>query len=130
MIALLGPPPLEVIQRYQYIREYSWPKPVRREDGRACETAEEYFCGPFFDKNGITRFPLSNESFLDSRNILGRFLYEDLIPDRKLGDTAPFLRGEEEEAFLDLAKKNSRRTGGAPFSSTKGNMCLIHASVC
>lgn len=47
MIAFLGPPPPEVIQRYQkYMREYSWPKPIRREDGRVCETAEEYFCGP------------------------------------------------------------------------------------
>ncbi|QKX54061.1 uncharacterized protein TRUGW13939_01144 [Talaromyces rugulosus] len=85
IIALLGPPPPEIIQRYQFMREYSWPEPVRREDDRVCETAEEYFCGPFFDNNG-------------------RFLYEDLIPDRKLGDTVSFLDGEEREAFLDLAK--------------------------
>lgn len=56
MIALLGPPPPEVIQRYQYMREYSWPKPVRREDGRVCETAEEYFCGPFFDEKVLLDF--------------------------------------------------------------------------
>ncbi|KAI3278195.1 hypothetical protein CBS147309_2394 [Penicillium roqueforti] len=85
MIALLGPPPPEVIQRYQYMREYSWPEPVRREDDRVCEIAEEYFCGPFFDSNG-------------------RFLYEDLIPDRKLYDIVSFLEGEERESFLDLAK--------------------------
>ncbi|PYI04670.1 kinase domain protein [Aspergillus sclerotiicarbonarius CBS 121057] len=85
MIALLGPPPPEILQRYQYMREYSWPEPVRREDDRICETADEYFCGPFFDHNG-------------------RFLYEDLIPERKLGDTVSFLEGEEREAFLDLAK--------------------------
>lgn len=65
MIALLGPPPLEIIQRYQYMRKYSWPKPIRREDGRVCETAEEYFCGPFFDEKGIIGFPISNELFLD-----------------------------------------------------------------
>lgn len=53
MIALLGPPHPEVIQRYQFMREYSWPQPVRREDGRLCETAEEYFGGPFFDNNGM-----------------------------------------------------------------------------
>ncbi|RAL15370.1 putative protein kinase [Aspergillus homomorphus CBS 101889] len=85
MIALLGLPPPEIMQRYQYMREYSWPEPVRREDDRVCETAEEHFCGPFFDNNG-------------------RFLYEDLIPDRKVGDTVSFLEGEEKEAFLDLAK--------------------------
>jgi hypothetical protein len=117
MIALLGPPPPEVIQRYQYMREYSRPKPVRREDGRVCETAEEYFCGPFFDKNGITRLPISNELFSGSRNNLGRFLYEDVIPDREIGDTASFLGGEK-EAFLDLAKgmlvwhPNARKTAG------------------
>lgn len=105
MIALLGPPPPEVIQRYQYMREYSWPEPVRREDDRVCETAEEYFCGPFFDNNGITGFPILNELFSDSRKILGRFLYENLIPDRKLRDTVSFLGGEEREAFLDLAKR-------------------------
>ncbi|KAJ6190531.1 hypothetical protein N7519_000552 [Penicillium mononematosum] len=99
MIALLGPPHPEVIQRYQYMREYSWPQSVRREDDRVCGTAEEYFGGPFFDNNG-------------------RFLYEDMIPDRKLGDTVSFLGGEEREAFLDLAKQmlvwhpNIRKTAG------------------
>lgn len=43
------------------MREYSWPKPVRREDSRVCETAEEYFCGPYFDEKGLTGFPISNE---------------------------------------------------------------------
>jgi hypothetical protein len=56
MIALIGSPPPGVIQRYQYMRECSWPKPVRQEDGRVSQTAEEYFCGPFFDNNGITGF--------------------------------------------------------------------------
>jgi hypothetical protein len=51
MIALLGPTPPEVIQRYQYMREYAWPEPVRREDGRVRQTAEEYFSGPYFDSN-------------------------------------------------------------------------------
>ncbi|KAJ5239770.1 hypothetical protein N7468_004389 [Penicillium chermesinum] len=104
MIALLGLPPPEIMQRYQYMREYSWPEPVRREDGRICETAEEYFCGPFFDAKGITELHISNESFSDSHTILGRFLYEDLIPNRKLDDTISFLEGDEKEAFLDLAK--------------------------
>lgn len=58
MIALLGPPPPEIIQRYQYMREYSRPEPVRQEDGRVCGTAEEYFDGPFFDGKGITGIPI------------------------------------------------------------------------
>jgi hypothetical protein len=35
------------------------------------------------------------------------FLYEDMIPDWKLGDTVSFLEGEEREAFLDLAKQKA-----------------------
>ena len=58
MIALFGPPHPGVIQRYQTMREYSWPQSVTREDGRICETAEEYFCGPFFDTNGIAEYPI------------------------------------------------------------------------
>ena len=131
MIAFLGSPPPEVIQRYQYMREYSWPNPVRREDGRVCETAEEYFCGPFFDDKGIARLPISTKLFSGSQNILGRFLYEDLIPDRELGDTVSFLGGEEKEAFLDLAKgmlvwhPNARKTAcelaAHPFLQPKPN---------
>lgn len=31
-------------------------------------------------------------------------MYKELIPDRKLVDTVPFLDGEDKEGFLDLAK--------------------------
>ena len=65
------------------------------------------------------------------KNILGRFLYEDFIPDRELSDTVSFLGGEEKEAFLDLAKgmlvwhPNARKTAGAlaahPFLQPKPN---------
>lgn len=60
---------------------------------------------------------------------LGRFLYEDLIPDRKLGDTVSSLEGEEREAFLDLAKgmltwhpyerKTAGELAGHPFLQPK-----------
>lgn len=105
MIALLGPPPPEVIQRYHFMRECLWPESVRRDDGRVCETAEEYFCGPFFDEKGDFRNPISIKLFADLRRTLGRFIYEALIPDRKLGDTISLLEGEEKEMFLDLARK-------------------------
>lgn len=127
-MALLGRPPPEVIQRYQYMREYSWLKSVRREDGRVCETAEEYFCGLFFDEKGITGFSILNRC-LGSRIIIGRFLYENLIPDRNLSDTVLFLGGEEKEMFLDLAKgmlvwhldarKSAGELAGHPFLQPK-----------
>lgn len=117
MIALLGALPAEVTHRYQNLREYSWPEPVRREDGKVCKTAEGYFCGPFFDTTGISRFLFSNES-LTLTNISGRFLYEDLVPDGDLGDTVSCLVGEEGEGFLDLAGQmlqwhpDARKTAG------------------
>ena len=64
MIALIGSPPPEIIQRYQYMREYAWPTPVRRKDDILCETAEEYFCGPFFDEKGIYYTSLSWSGFI------------------------------------------------------------------
>ena len=138
MIALLGPPHPEVMQRYKYMREYVWPEPVRRKDNRVCKTAEEYFCGPFFDNNGITEFPIPKQSSPDSQSILGHFLYEDLIPDRKLDDTVSFLEGEEKEAFLDLTKgmlvwhPNARKKAGElldhPFlqqKQTSADSCTV-----
>lgn len=128
IIALLGRPPPEVIQRYQYIQEYSWPKPVRREDGRVCETAEEYFCEPFFNEKGITGFSISNRCS-GSRIIIGCFLYKNLIPNHNLSDTVSFLGGEEKEMFLDLAKgmlvwhpdarKSAGELAGHPFLQPK-----------
>ncbi|OOG00395.1 hypothetical protein ASPCADRAFT_38451, partial [Aspergillus carbonarius ITEM 5010] len=49
---------------------------------------------------------------------VGRFLYEDLIPDRNLDDKVSFLDGEERQAFLDFAKgmldwhQDRRKTAG------------------
>ncbi|PYH82428.1 kinase-like protein [Aspergillus uvarum CBS 121591] len=54
MIALPGPPALEILGRYQSMRTL-------------CETAEEYFCGPFFDNNETVCFLKGEEkeAFLD-----------------------------------------------------------------
>lgn len=57
MIALLGPPPPELIARSYSLRDFQWPEAVKREDGKICENAEQYFDGPFFDANG--NFPHS-----------------------------------------------------------------------
>ena len=59
-----------------------------------------------------------NDSQTHKKKISGHFLYKDLVPNRKLDDTVPFLEGEEREAFLDLAKgmlvwhPNWRKTAG------------------
>ncbi|KAM5457359.1 hypothetical protein MaudCBS49596_000554 [Microsporum audouinii] len=84
MIALLGPPPPELVTRYQSMLGYAWPEPIRNEVGEICESAEQYFGGPFFSKDGL-------------------FLHEALIPDRKLADTLPSL-GRERENFFSFVK--------------------------
>ncbi|KAJ5290995.1 hypothetical protein N7478_000246 [Penicillium angulare] len=54
----------------------------------------------------------------DYREVPLQFLYENLIPDRKLDDTVLFLQRQEREAFLDLAKgilawhPDARKTAG------------------
>ncbi|RHZ60663.1 hypothetical protein CDV55_105267 [Aspergillus turcosus] len=99
MIALFGGPPQELISRAQSMLGYKWPEPIRGEDGEVCESAEQYFGGPFFDANG-------------------KFMYDDLIPDRKLIDTVPFLEEKEREGFLSFVKMmlawlpDERKTAG------------------
>ncbi|PWY77410.1 protein kinase [Aspergillus heteromorphus CBS 117.55] len=87
MIALLGPPPPKMITRYHSMRELKWPKAATfNGQGPLCQTTEECFGGPFFDEDG-------------------KFLYEELIPDRKLEDTITFLEEEEREGFLSFVGK-------------------------
>lgn len=69
------------------------------------------------------------QDILRLTNILGHFLYEDLISDRKLDDTVSSLEGEEREAFLDFAKgmlvwhpymrKTAGELAGHPFLRLK-----------
>ncbi|EFR00913.1 CMGC protein kinase [Nannizzia gypsea CBS 118893] len=86
MIALLGPPPPDLVARSRSTSEYQWPEPIVREDGQLCGNSREYFGGPFFDDNG-------------------NFLHEDLIPDRRFDDTAPSLDSEQREKFLSFVKR-------------------------
>lgn len=55
MIALLGPPPPKLIARYRSMVGYKWSAAVQRDDGKLCESAEQYFDGPFFDADGKSR---------------------------------------------------------------------------
>ncbi|CAG8027706.1 unnamed protein product [Penicillium nalgiovense] len=85
MIALLGPPPKEVIERAEYMSQVDYASPIRIGAGKPCKNAREVFGGPYFDKEGI-------------------FLHEDLIPSRKLEDTIPSLDDSERELFLSFAR--------------------------
>ena len=52
MIALLGPPPPELIAKYHEMREVKWPEPAGEAGGELCDSTEQCFGGPFFEKDG------------------------------------------------------------------------------
>ena len=53
MIALLGHPPPELVEKYLAMRGFKWDYPFRREDGELCDNADQFFGGPFFDGHGM-----------------------------------------------------------------------------
>ncbi|RLL95593.1 hypothetical protein CFD26_102340 [Aspergillus turcosus] len=83
MIALLGPPPKQLLARSDAMAGVQWPTAVKNEAGRLCSNGREYFDGPFFNENG-------------------EFLYDDLIPTRKLEDSIMTLEEKERQAFLSF----------------------------
>ncbi|KKA20987.1 hypothetical protein T310_4986 [Rasamsonia emersonii CBS 393.64] len=91
MIALLGPPPPELVERAREAQKWKWTPRVRSwETGELCDNINDFFVGPFFDEDG-------------------RFLHNDLIPKNlKLEDTVTVLEGNEKQLFLDFAKKMLR----------------------
>jgi len=56
MIALLGPPPRELIEREKSWSDVKWSEPFSNAEGRLCQTPREYFNGPFFSSEGGLRF--------------------------------------------------------------------------
>ncbi|KAL4876551.1 protein kinase [Aspergillus karnatakaensis] len=86
MIALLGPPPAKLLKKFKDRTETPWPFSASGAIDKACHNMQEWFEGPFFNDDG-------------------KFLYEDLIPNRKLEDTIPFLEENERENFLSFARQ-------------------------
>ncbi|CAI7633752.1 unnamed protein product [Penicillium glandicola] len=85
MIALLGPPPKEILERADFMSQVDYPSTIMIEVGKPCKNAREVFGGPYFDEEG-------------------KFLHEELIPSRKLEDTIPSLDDSERELFLSFAR--------------------------
>lgn len=52
MIALLGPPPKELLDREKLWSDIKWDNAVLNSDSKLCHTAREYFGGPFFNSEG------------------------------------------------------------------------------
>ncbi|CAG7922237.1 unnamed protein product [Penicillium olsonii] len=88
MVGFLGPPPAPMLKRMESLAEASFVDgdPLSVDEGPLCRTPRELYGGPYFDKEG-------------------KFLYEDLVPKRRLEDTIPSLEGEQKELFLSFARE-------------------------
>ncbi|KAM5434748.1 hypothetical protein MferCBS31731_006520 [Microsporum ferrugineum] len=58
MISLLGPPPKELIDRERDGISWKWAPAAQNESGKMCNTASEWYGGPFFGGNGIALIAL------------------------------------------------------------------------
>ncbi|KAI9713116.1 MAG: hypothetical protein M1820_001101 [Bogoriella megaspora] len=87
MIALLGTPPDNLLQRELEGREFRWRTSLENDEGKLCDRAIDFFGGPFFDSRG-------------------GYMYPNLIPDRpKLEDSITSLEGDEKQLFFSFIKK-------------------------
>ncbi|KAI9681153.1 MAG: hypothetical protein M1817_002435 [Caeruleum heppii] len=87
MIALLGPPPKELLHREREARNWKWTPAIENSSGKFCEGPTEFYGGPFFDSEG-------------------KYLYEDLIPgDLNLADSISSLEENEKSPFIDFVTK-------------------------
>ncbi|PYH38424.1 kinase domain protein [Aspergillus neoniger CBS 115656] len=85
MIALLGPPPKKLLVMSESMAQVEWSPAITDGRGKIFKSNREYFDGPFFDEEG-------------------NFIYNDLIPARKLEDAVPSLEASDKEAFLSFIK--------------------------
>lgn len=70
MIALLGPPPKELIAREKEGLKWNWAPAVQNAKGKLCTTASDWFGGPFFDNNGklLSILPFSLLSMANAKS--------------------------------------------------------------
>lgn len=54
MIALLGPPPRKLLEEEEYWSNIPWERSFPGPGGKWCDTAREYYGGPFFDSKGMS----------------------------------------------------------------------------
>ena len=57
MIALLGAPPKILTNREAHWSKVKWSHAVPNSEGKLCQTAREYYGGPFFNPEGKRAMP-------------------------------------------------------------------------
>ena len=55
MIALLGPPPKDLIMREHRMRSWNFAPAIENDENNLCHKAYEFYHGPFFDGDGNSR---------------------------------------------------------------------------
>ncbi|KAK3177930.1 hypothetical protein OEA41_000062 [Lepraria neglecta] len=87
MIALLGPPPKELVDREKEGLSWKFRPEVENFEGKPCRSASEFYGGPFFDSEG-------------------EFMHKDLIPDAfNMGVSVLSLERKDKEEFLKFVQK-------------------------
>lgn len=108
MIALLGPPPQELIARDRKGRDVTWGDKILGRDGTSCPTPCQFFGGPFFNDEGKRSQIFLIMTYAD-RDHVGEFMFKELIPAGiTLEGTIESLEGDEKQLFLNFAKKMLR----------------------
>lgn len=107
MIALLGPPPRTLLEKSKAMAKHNWPYPVSNDTGELCNSAEEFFHGPFFNAKGelTAAISMSIPNILTFFFFWDEFRYSEFIPSLKLGDTTTILEEKDREAFLSFARQ-------------------------
>lgn len=82
--------------------EIEWSPRITDERGKIYKDNRDYFRGPFFDDKG--KYAIGCSVLLIHTSV-GNFLYNDLIPTRKLEDTVPSLETEDRGAFLSFIRQ-------------------------
>lgn len=53
MIALIGPPPQELLIQERERRIWKWAPAIENAEGQLCDNVSAYYGGPFFDHQGM-----------------------------------------------------------------------------
>lgn len=106
MIALLGLPPKELIDREKEGLRWRFRPEVENSEGKLCGNASEFYGGPFFDSEGTISRILSNIDKTTIDFYLGEFKHKHLVPDGvNLSESVVSIEGEDKKQFLIFVRK-------------------------
>ena len=112
MISLLGPPPKILLDREKWWSKVKWSHAIPNLEGKLCQTACDYYGGPFFNLEGkLPQGCQANVLHLQIKqnanpSTSGEFMYKNLIPSNvRLEDLVLSLEGEDKRLFLNFVRK-------------------------